>query len=80
MIAEKGFLHFLPQRLELPVCLWLSRIRLYATPWAIANQVVCPWNSPGKHTRVGCRSLLQKIFLTQGLNPGLLHCRQILCL
>ena len=27
---------------------------------------------------MGCRSLLQGIFLTQGLNPGLLHCRQIL--
>ena len=24
------------------------------------------------------QSLLQGIFLTQGLNPGLLHCRQIL--
>ena len=31
-------------------------------------------------TRVGCYSLLQGIFLTQGLNPGLLHCRQILYL
>ena len=26
------------------------------------------WNSPGKNTRVGCRSLLQGIFLTQGSN------------
>ena len=25
-----------------------------------------------------CHSILQGIFLTQGLNPGLLHCRQIL--
>ena len=37
-----------------------------------------PWNSPGKNTEVGSLSLLQEIFLTQGLNPGLLHCRQIL--
>ena len=29
----------------------------------------------GKNTGVGCHSLLQGIFLTQGLNPGLLHCR-----
>ena len=29
-------------------------------------------------TGVGCHSLLQRIFLTQGMNPGLLHCRQIL--
>ena len=28
---------------------------------------------------MGCHFLLQGIFLTQGLNPGLLHCRQILC-
>ena len=36
------------------------------------------WNSPGKNTGVGCHSLLQWIFPTHGLNPGLLHCRQIL--
>ena len=30
------------------------------------------------NTRVGCHSLLQGIFLSQGSNPGLLHCRQIL--
>ena len=38
----------------------------------------CPWNSPGENTGVGCHCLLQGIFPTQGLNPGLLHCRQIL--
>ena len=31
---------------------------------------------PGKNTGVGCHSL-QGIFPTQGLNPRLLHCRQI---
>ena len=31
-----------------------------------------------KNTGVGCHSLLQGIFLSQGLNLGLLHCRQIL--
>ena len=35
-------------------------------------------DSPGKTTGVGCHDLLQGIFLTQGSNPGLLHCRQIL--
>ena len=35
-------------------------------------------NSPGKNTEVDCHSLLQGIFLTQGSNPGLLCCRQIL--
>ena len=38
----------------------------------------CPWNSPGKNTGVDCHPLLQRKFPTQGLNPGLLHCRQIL--
>ena len=33
---------------------------------------------PGKNTEVGCHFLLQGIFLTQGLNLGLLHCRQFL--
>ena len=37
-----------------------------------------PWNSPGQNTGVGSLSLLQRIFLTQGSNPGLPHCRQIL--
>ena len=40
--------------------------------------LLCPWNSPGKNTRVGSHSLLRGIFLTQGSNPGLLHHRQIL--
>ena len=32
-----------------------------------------PWDSPGKDTGVGCHALLQGIFPTQGLNPGLRH-------
>ena len=32
----------------------------------------------GKNTRVDCHSFLQEIFLTQGPNLGLLHCREIL--
>ena len=36
------------------------------------------WNSPGQNTGVGSLSLLQGVFPTQGSNPGLLHCRQIL--
>ena len=38
-----------------------------------------PWNSPTqKNTGVGSLALLQGIFPTHGLNPGLPHCRQIL--
>ena len=35
-------------------------------------------NSPGKNTAVGSHALLQGIFPTQELNPGLLNCRRIL--
>ena len=37
-----------------------------------------PWNFLDQNTGVGSPSLLQGIFPTQGLNPGLPHCRQIL--
>ena len=37
-----------------------------------------PRDSPGQNTGVGSLSLLQGIFPTQGLNPGLPHWRQIL--
>ena len=37
-----------------------------------------PWNSPGQNTGVGNLSLLQGIFSTQRLNPGLLHHRWVL--
>ena len=41
-------------------------------------RLLCPWNSPGKNTGVGSHSLLQEIFPTEGLNPGLPHCKRIL--
>ena len=37
-----------------------------------------PWNSPGQNVGVDSLSLLQGIFLTQGSNPDLPHCRKIL--
>ena len=41
-------------------------------------RLLCPRNSPGMNTGVGCHSLLQEIFLTQGWNLDLWHCREIL--
>ena len=49
-------------------------------PWTVAHQALLFMKSPGQNTGVGCHSLLHGIFLTQGLNPGLLHCRQTLYL
>ena len=45
------------------------------------TRLLCPWDSPGNNTGVGCLVLLQGVFPTQGTNPSLLwllHCRQIL--
>ena len=54
-------------------CTWLlSRVQLFETPWR------SPWNSAGQNIGVSSCSLLQGIFPTQGSNPGLPHCRQIL--
>ena len=58
-----------------------SHVSLFATPWAVAHGLLCPWNFAGKNIGVGCHFLLQGIFLTQGLNLCLLYllyCRQIL--
>ena len=41
-------------------------------------RLLYPRHSPGKNTGLGCHSLLQGVFLTQGSNPGLLPCRWIL--
>ena len=36
------------------------------------TRLLCPWDSLGKNTEVGCQLLLQGIFPTQGSNPHLL--------
>ena len=40
-------------------------------------QLDSPWNSPGQSIGLYSCSLIQGIFPTQGLNPSLLHCRQL---
>ena len=42
------------------------------------TRLLRPWNFPGKSTGVDSHFLLQGIFLAQGLNLGLPHCRQTL--
>ena len=46
----------------------------------VSNSLVpySPRNCPGQNTGVGSLSLLQGIFPTQGSNPGVPHCSQIL--
>ena len=44
--------------------------------WDIA--ILCPWDSQGRNTGMGCHFLLWGIFPTQESSLGLLNCRQIL--
>ena len=58
-----------------------SHVRLFVTHGLLPIRLLCLWDSLDKNTGVGCCSLLQGIFLTQGSNPCPLHilnCRQIL--
>ena len=56
----------------------LSCVQFFVIPCTIAPRLLWPWNSSHKNTGVNRRPLPQKIFLIQGTNLGLLHCRQIL--
>ena len=39
-------------------------------------RLLCPWGFSRQKYGVRCHALLQRIFPTQGSNPGLLHCRR----
>ena len=64
---------------------WEAHFCLHKVKWsescsAVSNSLLphglySPWNSLRKNTRVDSQSHLQGIFPTQGLNPGLPHCR-----
>ena len=56
----------------------VSRVPLVATLTGCSSPVSVHGDSPGMNTGVGCRFLLQGIFPTQGWNPGLQRCGQIL--
>ena len=48
------------------------------TPWTVVYQAPPSMGFSRQEYWSGCHFLLQEIFPTQGLNPGLLHCRQML--
>ena len=56
----------------------LSHVQLLRPHRLKSASLLCPWDSAGKNTRVGCDFLLQGIFPIQGSNPSFLHYRQIL--
>ena len=51
----------------------LGHVRLFATPWTVAQQAPLSMGFPSKNAGVGCYFLLWGIFLTLGLNLHLLH-------
>ena len=57
---------------------WFSCVQLLPPHALYPARLLRLWDSPEKNTGEGCHFLLQGIILTQKLNPGLLHCRQIL--
>ena len=60
------------------VCFRLSVMSDSAIPWTLARQAPLSKEFTGKNTGVAWDALLQRIFPTQGSNPDLPHCRQIL--
>ena len=65
--------------------IWKVRVLVVQSHPTVCNprdcspaRLLCSCDFPGKNTGVGCHFLLQGMFPTQKLNPGLLHCWQIL--
>ena len=58
--------------IRLPVLSCFSRVSLRPHGLQPAR-LLCPWDSPGKNTGVGCHALFQGILQTQGSNPQFLH-------
>ena len=50
-----------------------THFQLLYQPLTQPPRLLCPWNFPGKNSGMGYRFLLQRIFLTQGSDPCLLH-------
>ena len=56
----------------------LSRVQLFATPWTVTHQAPLSTEFSRQKYYSGLPCSSPGIFLTQGSNAGLLHCRQIL--
>ena len=67
----------LPRKVVVVVVQSLSHARLVVTPWTVACQAPLPMGFPRQEYWNGLPWPLPRVFPTQGLNPHLLHCRQI---
>ena len=75
-MAETGWTH--RKEVKFITLSHFSCVQLFVIHGLQPARLLCPWDFPGKNTGVGSHFLLQGIFLTQGSNPGLLHCRQMI--
>ena len=86
VFTMEGFYKVGPQNSSRKKQLWhysvcaqsLSRVWLFVTPWTVARLAPLSMGFSRQECWSGLPFLLQGIFPTQGWNPGLLHCRQIL--
>ena len=69
---------YIDRYIDMCLCLVTSVLSDFAIYGLLPTRLLCPWDSLGKNTGVGCHALFQGIFLTQGLNLCLLYCRWIL--
>ena len=83
-ILSRLFITFLPRSKHLLISWQLSSTAVISESGSVMSKslrshgLYSPWNSLGQNTGVGSLFFLQGIFPTQGSNPGLPHCRQIL--
>ena len=77
--SDEATLPLVPSRYMLCVCVLTRSVMSDCDPMDCSPPGASVLgDSPGKNAGVGCHALLQGIFPTQRLNPGLPHCRWIL--
>ena len=76
--VKTACIYFLFPIFLFPLRVFESEIRSVMSDSLWPHGLFSPWSSPGQNTGVDICSLLQRLFPTQELNPGLPHCRQIL--
>ena len=67
-----------PQLTTLLLLSCYNHVQLFATLWTVVRQCPLCMGFSRQEYWMGCRALLQGIFPTQGLNPGLLLWQQVL--
>ena len=60
------------------VCCWFTKSRLTLISWTIAHRLLCPWDFSRQEYQSGLSFPSAGDLPDLGINPRLLHCRQIL--